>query len=185
MKAQVWISFWERTWRAWEPAGKFLAVAGMEPLEWVEGWKKTQRLVYEGPQNRERWQKSVLEKDYEMNEQDREISNISPQTRRECPPWALEKIEQLRQVEIYLGNIPAVLAWKSSHLEDLASKAWAPRQQVLSDEVSELLFAQVVNGLRQEGYELGSILSFLNERIGYEGGPPYCDLGDVEAVANK
>lgn len=107
------------------------------------------------------------------------MSNITDS----CPKWAIETIEQLRQVEIYLGNIPKALAWESSHLADVMKRTFNKDEAVFSEEKADLIFRKIVKGLLQDGFTSHEIAEFVNSRIGYQGGPRYCNSQDVEEAA--
>ena len=99
-----------------------------------------------------------------------------------CPDWAKEQIAQLREVEIYLGNIPKALEWKSSHLNDIAKRSLSKEYSSINEQTSELVFAKIVKSLRHEGFSTAEIEQFINRRISFEGGPKYCDSSEIEQV---
>lgn len=98
----------------------------------------------------------------------------------QCPPWAEEMIEQLRQIEIFLGHIPKSLAWESSHLDDVVKRAFHKSEAVFDEQKSELVFQRITKGLLKENYTKEQIAAFINRRIGYTGGPKYCDPNDID-----
>jgi hypothetical protein len=101
-----------------------------------------------------------------------------------CPDWAASMIEQLRQVEIFLGNIPKGLAWESSHLDEVSKRSFAKDNATFDEGKADLVFRRIVKGLHGEGFTLELITEFVNRRIGYKGGPKYCDINDVNEVVS-
>ena len=99
-----------------------------------------------------------------------------------CPEWAQVMIDQLLQVEIYLGNVSKGLEWSSERLESVLRKVYSEEKGAITEDVAELLFSRIVRGLRTEGVSDEKIAEFMNARIGYKGGPKYCDASDVKAV---
>jgi len=96
-----------------------------------------------------------------------------------CPDWAVSTIDQLRQVEIILGNVPKAIEWQSSLLKDVNKKIFVEREGPITEAHSELLFRKIARGLNQEGFSTTDICMFINARIGYVGGPMYCDETEV------
>lgn len=99
-----------------------------------------------------------------------------------CPAWASEAIEQLRQIEIYLGNIPSQQAWQSQHLDHVSKRTFSKGEQIFDEEKAEFVFKKIVRGLHHDGFSTRKIVEFINARVGYQGGPPYCNEAEVEAV---
>ena len=97
-----------------------------------------------------------------------------------CPEWAAKQIAQLREVEVYLGNIPKALEWESSHLNDVAKRSLSKEHSAITERTSELVFSKIVKSLNHEGFSLDEIESFINTRISYKGGPKYCSRLEVE-----
>jgi hypothetical protein len=96
-----------------------------------------------------------------------------------CPEWAQVMIDQLLQVEIFLGNIPKVLEWSSERVDAIQRKVYADEKGAITEEVAELLFGRIVKGLTMEGFSEERIIQFVNARIGYKGGPKYCGPDDI------
>jgi hypothetical protein len=96
-----------------------------------------------------------------------------------CPLWAQEMIDQLRQIEIYLGNIPKSLSWESAPLELIAKRSFHKDQATFTEEKAHLVFCKIVKRLVQEGASHKEIADWINARIGYKGGPKYCDDNDI------
>ncbi len=100
-----------------------------------------------------------------------------------CPAFAAKMIDQLREVEIILGNIPKALDWRSEHVEAVEKSVFGEDESVFSEYHTEVIFSNIVNKLSGEGFEAEDIMGFINRRIGYKGGPKYCNLDEVrEAV---
>jgi hypothetical protein len=100
-----------------------------------------------------------------------------------CPPWAHDLIDKLRQVEIFLGNIPESLAWRSELLAGINRRAFPGEDALIDDSKAEFLFRRVVQGLVAEKFSYEVIAQMFNERIGYEGGPPYTSAVEVQEAA--
>ena len=98
-----------------------------------------------------------------------------------CPAWAEEMIDQLRQVEVFLGNVPKALAWQSDHVNQVLSKTFL-EESVLDNDKADLIFHRITRRLHAESYSQEAIVGFFNSRIGYKGGPKYCSTDEVEAV---
>lgn len=96
-----------------------------------------------------------------------------------CPSWAEDLIMKLKQVEIYLGNIPSVLAWKSHHLDEIAKRAFDKDQAVFDEEKAEFIYKRIVRGLAKEAFSPETIGDFFNHRIGFDGGPVYTNAEEV------
>ncbi|MBI2603034.1 MAG: hypothetical protein HYW48_08255 [Deltaproteobacteria bacterium] len=100
-----------------------------------------------------------------------------------CPKWAEDLIMKLKQVEIYLGNIPSVLAWQSQHLDAIAKRAFEKDEAVFDEEKAEFLYRRIARGLVKENFSPEIISGFFNRRIGFQGGPAYTNADEVrEAV---
>ena len=112
----------------------------------------------------------------EMAEEEAKMPNVDDA----CPDWAVTIIDQLRQVEIILGNVPKAIEWQSSMLKDVNKKIFAEQAGPISEEHAELLFGRVARGLVKEGFSKEDICTFINARIGYKGGPKYCDESEVQ-----
>lgn len=97
-----------------------------------------------------------------------------------CPSWARTAIEQLRQVEVFLGNVPKSSAWQSEHVAKAQGRAYFPDNEVFDDDKADLIFERIVSNLKQEGFAFEQIATFVNEGIAYEGGPPYCNAAEVQ-----
>jgi len=102
-----------------------------------------------------------------------------------CPPWAVELILKIRELEIQLGNIPAGKAWQTlENLEKLQERVFGDDEEAqrLDEETVERIFRKVAIGLMEEGFTSEKIAGFVNARVGYDGGPPYCSSSEVRDV---
>lgn len=97
-----------------------------------------------------------------------------------CPPWAVEMIDHLKQMEMLLGHIPQDAVWKSQYLAKLNSKSFHPQDEVLDDEKAEFLFRKIVKGLHSQGFSLEQIVNFINDGLAYPKGLKYCDVTEAE-----
>lgn len=110
----------------------------------------------------------------------------TPKIQDQCPDWADSKIMNLRQVEIFLGNIPKTANWKSDHLNKISGEEVRSNYPGLSDATADMLFSQISRQLSSEGYSHDQIATFVNSRISYEGGPSYCSAKEVsEAISEN
>ena len=98
-----------------------------------------------------------------------------------CPPWAEKLIEQLHQVEIYLGHLKPEKSWESKKLSAAHTKVFG--EQTIREEHSELLFCKIVTGLRKEGFSSSHISQVINERIPSAGEIHYCNEEEVNSVS--
>ena len=113
-----------------------------------------------------------------------ENSSSYSQEKKDCPRWAVEQIGQLRQIEVFLGNIPATEDWKSDHLTKISAQRLSVEYPGLNDNTAAMLFRRIVLGLEKEGFSTAWIARMINARCGYSGGPTYCDEKEVtEALA--
>lgn len=103
----------------------------------------------------------------------------TPKIQDQCPDWADSKIMNLRQVEIFLGNIPKTANWKSDHLNKISGDEVRSNYPGLNDSTTDMLFSQISRQLSSEGFTPEQIAQFVNARICYEGGPTYCSADEV------
>lgn len=103
--------------------------------------------------------------------------------RDDCPPWALDLIMKLRELEIHLGNIPKALAWSSEHLNAVNQRVFRSEEASVDADKTEFIYRRIVMGLMQESFSAQEIAGFINLRIGYTGAPPYTSPEEVAAVA--
>ena len=106
----------------------------------------------------------------------------TPKTYDGCPDWAQRLIMNMREIEVHLGNIPDSDTWLTDDMDRLYGRAFRGELEASdmdSDKV-DALFRRVTWGLAREGYDPEDIVTFVNTRIGYKGGPPYCNAREVE-----
>jgi hypothetical protein len=100
----------------------------------------------------------------------------------QCPAWAHSLIVQLKELEIRLGNIPESLTWQTGDLDTLAARVQGETDLLDTEhDMSETLFRKIVHQLAREDFEPEEIATFINSRVGYKGGPPYCNAAEVRA----
>jgi hypothetical protein len=99
-----------------------------------------------------------------------------------CPIWAKEMISQLRQVEIYLGNVPKTLSWKSEHLNEVTQKIFSEDAPIFDENKAHWIYKRIATGLSKENFSPEQIAQFFNRRIGYDGGPQYTNHQEVQEV---
>ena len=99
---------------------------------------------------------------------------------RSCPDWAQVMIDQLLQVEIFLGNIPKSLEWSSERIEQVQRKLYSDEKGTMTDEVAEILFQRICKGLKVDNFSDLEIADFVNSRVAYKGGPKYCNESDIK-----
>lgn len=103
---------------------------------------------------------------------------FSGQAKDQCPSWACSLIEQLLSLEMQLGNIPPAADWSEEMVENLQKRlSEAP---AVSEESTQVLFQQISQSLKKAGFGSKDIAGFINARIGYVGGPPYCSAAEVD-----
>jgi hypothetical protein len=103
---------------------------------------------------------------------------------KKCPEWADIMIYQLRQIEVYLGNIVKNPEWKSDYLETTYKKALLPQEQIFDNHKADLVFTKIVTKLRKENISNQQITNFINARITSQHMKYYCSLAEVTAVKN-
>lgn len=129
----------------------------------------------------------TIENQSTRNNADENVENEIPKMANvddSCPDWAITLIDQLRQVEIILGNIPKAIEWQSSMLKDVNKRIDAEQSGPITEEHSELLFGRITRGLIKEGFSATDIATFINARIGYKGGPKYCSEVEINETLN-
>ncbi|MFK7872551.1 MAG: hypothetical protein AB8C84_05190 [Oligoflexales bacterium] len=101
---------------------------------------------------------------------------------KKCPEWAQQAIEQLRQIEVYLGHIPKASDWGADFIDKVNSRAFSPEDQVFDEDKAQLVFQKICVSLTQESAEWTPerIAEVINLRIGYSEGPKYCDASEVK-----
>jgi hypothetical protein len=97
-----------------------------------------------------------------------------------CPVFVERMIDQLREVEIILGNVPKALEWRSEHVAAISKSVIEEVTTTFTNHHTEIMFDRIVHRLRQDGFAADAIMGFINARIGYKGGPQYCSLEEVE-----
>lgn len=104
----------------------------------------------------------------------------SPKDR--CPDWADKIIKALRDLEVKLGHIPDHPQWQTREFEQLQTRLMTEYDAdlVAEESLTEELFKKVARGLKSENFTSQEIAQFINSRIGYKGGPPYCSASEVE-----
>ena len=107
-------------------------------------------------------------------------------TKDSCPAWATALIGKLREIEIRLGNIPESLSWQTDDLDRLAARSAGNDDDTLFDEeATEILFRKIVRDLAADDFASEEIVMFINSRIGYQGGPPYCSVIEVNDALSQ
>ncbi|MBC62685.1 MAG: hypothetical protein CMP11_09565 [Zetaproteobacteria bacterium] len=112
----------------------------------------------------------------------------SKKTTDSAPQWASTLIDQLKEIEIFLGNIPREKNWQSDYAKKVLNKILNEERPVLTDAHTQTVFNKIVKDLSHEGYGPDNIANFINSGISYEGGPPYCNEAEVRealVLSNK
>ncbi len=102
-----------------------------------------------------------------------------------CPAWAGEAIEQLKQIEVYLGNIPSNARWQTQHVSEIFKRTFNKNEQVFDEDKAEFVFKKIVRGLKHEGFTVDKIVEIVNGRIAYVGGPRYCNAAEVSEALSQ
>ena len=100
--------------------------------------------------------------------------------KKECPPWAEELIEYLRQVEVFLGTIPDRPNWKDERVKKLVNRVTKEEVPVFDEHKLNLLMKKIVFKLTDAGFSVQEIADMINERIKLENGPKYCSAEEVK-----
>ena len=108
--------------------------------------------------------------------------NIIPPTKDSCPAWAIEQIMALYQLEVSQGHIPSSPEWRSNFVEEVHSRVFSGSSENQDSQATEILFDRIVRGLAADKFSPEEIMLFVNNRIGYAGGPKYCNLEEVRAA---
>lgn len=102
-----------------------------------------------------------------------------------CPEWAVEKIKKLRELEIKLGNIiEADDTHQVRKLTELIQKQEQPVEDegLETEQDAEAVFQDVVMYLTQQKHSCELITQWINQLMCPQGGLPYCDIAEVQAV---
>ena len=102
-----------------------------------------------------------------------------------CPQWARDIIDQIRQIEMKLGNIPPEQPWSGDELEAIQARAAKAGSVHEDNHVVDSLFSKLCAGLIKDGRSPDAIAQFVNVRIGYEKGPRYCSADEVTEAAQR
>ncbi len=100
-----------------------------------------------------------------------------------CPDWAHTLILFMRDMEIKLGHIPDSPDWQTAEdLDELHARVFSQdiEDTFIDDAMLERVFSKIVQNLSGEDFSVQEIVAFINARIGYKGGPPYCNEDEVE-----
>ena len=117
-----------------------------------------------------------------MNHARNSLEKPSKPTPDKCPDWAQSLIEKMLAIEIPLGNIPD----QNVDIDAVYRRVFGNDQDIAQfdrDHVDQM-FSRLVRGLDQDGFSSEDIVTFINGRIGYPGGPPYCNQDEVKAALN-
>ena len=101
-----------------------------------------------------------------------------------CPTKIEVMIEQLRQVEVFLGNIPNHSSWSSSFVKKISERAFQTHEQVFDEHKVNYLFKQIVKHLNEEGFSIEDTRKFINERLKGSGKLNYCSNDDIVEAIN-
>ena len=103
-----------------------------------------------------------------------------------CPSWAEVIIDQLRQVEVFLGHIPKTSDWGAEFLKNVNARTFSPEGEVFDEDKAHMIFVKICKDLAEkEQLSAADIAIILNERIGYAGGPAYCDTSEVQEALDS
>ena len=103
-----------------------------------------------------------------------------------CPTRAEVLIEQLRQVEVFLGNIPDNLPWSSTFVNKISERTFLAHEQVFDEHKVNYIFRKIVKSLHKEGFSTEVITNFINRRLKSSNNLNYCSNNDViEALNHK
>lgn len=117
----------------------------------------------------------------DLNENKKLDQEAHPGPCDSCPEWARLQIDQLLEVEIFLGNIPRATSWKSEHVNDVSKKSFSDHN-LIDEKTADLVFKRIVHKLAEEDFNTEQIALFINNRIGYKGGPAYCNQEEIIAA---
>ena len=99
-----------------------------------------------------------------------------------CPAWAELSIEQLRQVEVLLGNITDGPSWSSSFLKKVSERTYFTKEQVFDERKVEYIFQTIVKKLSEENFSPQTVADFINKRIPKTNNLNYCSEEEVIAA---
>ena len=113
-------------------------------------------------------------------------SKSTEQSNNTCPAKAEVLIEQLRQVEVFLGNIPDSLSWSSTFVNKISERTFLAHEQVFDEHKVNYIFRKIVKNLHEEGFSTETITNFINRRLKSSHNLNYCSNNDVvEALNHK
>lgn len=96
-----------------------------------------------------------------------------------------EALGQLLQVEVILGNIPKAPGFVSDQLVKVNNRSFFASEQPITEALAEQLFEKIVKKMAEEGCDLKTIETAVNERVRYEESPPYCNQAEILEALNN
>jgi hypothetical protein len=99
-----------------------------------------------------------------------------------CPSWAVDQIKALYLLEVSQGNIPSSPEWRSNFVDEVHGRVFGGASENQDSRTTEILFDRIVRGLAADKISAEDTMAFINSRVGYVGGPKYCNLEEVRAA---
>lgn len=103
-----------------------------------------------------------------------------------CPKWAALLIDEIRALEIRLGNIRTTDteagAWQKAKLSEVLSRVDDDAHS-FDESVVEAHFRRISARLLGEGFTAAQIATFINSRIPTGGRLAYCNADEVSEAA--
>lgn len=95
------------------------------------------------------------------------------------PQVTIEKIVELRTLEITLGHLPPA-DWNVKDLNRRINDPAFPEHASQMERKTESLFAEISHNLRAINFTPGEIAAVINSYLRYAGGPKYCNEAEVQ-----
>ncbi len=95
------------------------------------------------------------------------------------PQNTIEKIIELRTLEITLGHLPPQ-EWSMQELNKRINDPSFPEHASQMERKTESLFAEIAHNLKAINFSAGETAAVINSYLRYLGGPKYCNEAEVQ-----
>jgi hypothetical protein len=100
------------------------------------------------------------------------------------PQSTIEKIIELRTLEITLGHLPPQ-EWNMQELTRRMNDPEFPEHASQMERKTESLFAEIAHNLRAINFSAGETAAIINSHLRYQGGPKYCNEAEVQEALEQ
>lgn len=100
-------------------------------------------------------------------------------TKKALPKVVYEKLETLKEIETFLGNLPTE-TWTMDALSKKMNEKKDSLQTNDLEKQTEVLFQEICHLLENDGMKAQEIAEIINGVLLYKQGPKYCNAAEVE-----